>query len=584
MTLRSPIFRKLLLSAFLLILIAVLVLDFFVTRYVSAREVETVQMQLESQARLLAGEVQAIRRGDLQSWATEAGRRAQSRVTVIDPAGVVLADSEHDPAGMENHARRSEVRQAIAGQLGVSTRHSATLGVDLVYLAMPLTYASVPGHVLRVAVPLRDLDAAIGEIRRRILGVSIISALAALVVAYLGTRHFTSRIRRVQQFAEGLVQARFTERLEPAPADELGSLSRSLNGMAEQMQDLVDRLSLESARREAMLSSMVEGVLAVDHELCVTFCNDSFARAVGARTPIPERLPVLELVRDPQFLNLLTKVLVTGASQKVRLQLAAADGRSFEIQAAPLEVRSRRGAIAILHDITDLERLERVRKDFVANVSHELRTPLAAIQGYAETLLDGALEDKENSRRFLEVIKAHAVRLNTIAADLLVLSELESGESAPAPERVSVREAIEPALRSVEAEARLRQVRIHSLGLTDDSVNASSLRLEQALVNLLSNAVKFNRPGGEVWVETRRTAEGKLQITVADNGIGIPSEDLPRIFERFYRVDKARSRDVGGTGLGLSIVKHIVERMSGSVSVESQLGKGSKFTILLPLE
>jgi two-component system phosphate regulon sensor histidine kinase PhoR len=211
-----------------------------------------------------------------------------------------------------------------------------------------------------------------------------------------------------------------------------------------------------------------------------------------------------------------------------------------------------------------------------------LRTPLAAIQGYAETLLEGALEDKENNRRFLEIIKSHAVRLNTIASDLLVLSGLETGESATAPERVSVRDAIECALRSVESEAKLRQVRIHCGGLAEVAVTGSKLRLEQAFVNLLDNAVKFNRPDGEVWVEAGCTAEGKVRITVADNGIGIPSDDLPRIFERFYRVDKARSRDVGGTGLGLSIVKHIVERMGGTVSVESQLGKGAKFTMLLP--
>lgn len=582
MTLSSPIFRKLLLGAFLLILLTVVVLDLYVTRFVSAREVDAVERQLDSQARLLSGEVQVVPAPELQSWSRQAQQRAQSRITVIDPAGVVIADSERDPARMENHAGRPEVRQAMEGRRGVSIRHSDTVDVDLVYLAIPLTYGAKPGHVFRVAVPLKNLNAAIADVRWGILRVSLIATLAALAVAYFITRYVTGRIRRVQQFAEGLVQARFTDRMEPEPADELGSLARSLNGMAEQMQDLIERLSLESARREAMLSSMVEGVLAVDHELCVTFCNESLARAVGARVPVPDRLPLLELIRDPAFLNLLTRVLVTGASQKERLQLAAAEGRSFEIQAAPLDVRTRRGAIAILHDITDLERLERVRKDFVANVSHELRTPLTAIQGYAETLLEGALEDKEHNRRFLEIIKSHAVRLNTIASDLLVLSELESGEAVPAPERISVRGAIESALRSVESEAKLRQVQIHCGGLADVAVTGSKIRLEQALVNLLDNAVKFNRPDGEVWVEAGCTAEGNVRLTVADNGIGIPSDDLPRIFERFYRVDKARSRDVGGTGLGLSIVKHIVERMGGTVSVESQLGKGAKFTMLLP--
>jgi two-component system phosphate regulon sensor histidine kinase PhoR len=243
---------------------------------------------------------------------------------------------------------------------------------------------------------------------------------------------------------------------------------------------------------------------------------------------------------------------------------------------------SRPGAIAILHDITDLERLERVRKDFVANVSHELRTPLTAIRGYAETLLDGALEDKENNRRFLEIIKAHSIRLNNISADLLVLSELESGRPPSEPERISLRAALESALRTVEGEARLRGVQLLCEKPGDAQVLGDRVHLEQVLVNLIDNAVKFNRQGGEVRAEISRAENGKAQIVIGDTGIGIPSEDLPRIFERFYRVDKTRSREVGGTGLGLSIVKHVVERMHGTIQVESSLGKGSKFIVQFP--
>jgi two-component system phosphate regulon sensor histidine kinase PhoR len=242
----------------------------------------------------------------------------------------------------------------------------------------------------------------------------------------------------------------------------------------------------------------------------------------------------------------------------------------------------RRGAIVILHDITDLERLERVRKDFVANVSHELRTPLTAIRGYAETLLTGALADTENNRRFVEIIQSHAIRLNNIAADLMVLSELESGRPVAEPEVVSVRDAVEMALSTLESEARVRNVHLIPPEPNDHFVLGHKIRLEQALVNLLDNAVKFNRPDGEARIETGLTTDGKICIVVSDTGSGIPSDDLPRIFERFYRVDKARSRAVGGTGLGLSIVKHVVERMNGTIKVESHLGRGSSFTILLP--
>jgi two-component system phosphate regulon sensor histidine kinase PhoR len=251
------------------------------------------------------------------------------------------------------------------------------------------------------------------------------------------------------------------------------------------------------------------------------------------------------------------------------------------VQTAPLDEAPRKGAIAILHDVTELERLERVRKDFVANVSHELRTPLASIRGYAETLLDGALEDPGNNRKFLEIISRNTFRLEQLALDLLSLSELEADREEPPAERVAVGEVARSAMRTVEGEAATRGVNLMLGEMGDWRVMGQSRRLEQVFLNLLYNAIKFNRPGGEVWLEARQV-DGRVRITVSDTGIGIPSEDLPRIFERFYCVDKARSRETGGTGLGLSIVKHTVEKMSGSVSVESRLGKGSVFTLEFP--
>jgi two-component system phosphate regulon sensor histidine kinase PhoR len=362
----------------------------------------------------------------------------------------------------------------------------------------------------------------------------------------------------------------------------LGALERSLVSAAAQLQDLVNRLSIEAEQRKAILASMVEGVLAVDSNLRITFANASFARAVGVASPIPAKLPLVDLIRDPELREILARVMAGGESVKRRLQLPAAADRIFEVQAAPLTSGAARGAIAILHDITDLERLERIRKDFVANVSHELRTPLTAIRGYAETLLEGALEDEENNRRFLEIIKAHSIRLNNIASDLLTLSAIESGKARPAPEPLSARAVLESAMRTVEAEARLRGVSLVYGRVEDAQIAGDRFQIDQALVNLLDNAVKFNRPSGEVLVEITRPDPGRVCISIADNGIGIPHDDLPRIFERFYRVDKARSREVGGTGLGLSIVRHIVERLNGTISVESQLGKGSTFTLNFP--
>jgi two-component system, OmpR family, phosphate regulon sensor histidine kinase PhoR len=316
----------------------------------------------------------------------------------------------------------------------------------------------------------------------------------------------------------------------------------------------------------------------------VIFCNTAFAQAFGARMTTVEGRTLYEVVREPMLRDILERVVKTGTSETDRFQLPSAAGRWFEARALPVNEQRERGAVIVLHDVTDLERQEQVRKDFVADVSHELRTPLAAIRGYAETLLDGALEDSENNRKFVEVIQAHAIRLNNIASDLLVISELDANTTPPNPaDRVAVLEVIESAMHTVGNAAAAKQVRIRMHECEPCWVMGYRFRLEQVMVNLLDNAVKFNRADGEVVVECCPLPEGRIRISVADTGIGIPHEDIKRIFERFYRVDKARSRPAGGTGLGLPIVKEVVERMGGTVAVESVLGRGSKFTIMLPL-
>jgi two-component system phosphate regulon sensor histidine kinase PhoR len=408
-----------------------------------------------------------------------------------------------------------------------------------------------------------------------------ILVLVAAGLAWFSRRTFVRRAEQLRTYTERLLEPDVFEYELPTGDDELGALARSLRRTAPRIRALVESLKVEGARREAILASMVEGVLAVDKDLRVTFCNDSFARMVGARVPVGSGTRLPELVRDPRVLEIMTAVLATGERLERRLTLPAAAGHSFDVLAGPLAGPSTTpGALAILHDVTELERLERVRKDFVANVSHELRTPLAAIHGYAETLLAGALEDQANKRKFVEVILAQAGRLTNIASDLLTLSELERGRTPPL-QQVSIRAALESALRTVEANAAARGVRLIRGTIDDFKVMTHQLRLEQVFVNLLDNAVKFNRPQGEVRVEVQPAGEN-ARIIIADTGIGIPSEDLPRVFERFYRVDKARSREMGGTGLGLSIVKHAIEQMGGVVAVDSRLGEGTRFIVTIP--
>ncbi len=405
----------------------------------------------------------------------------------------------------------------------------------------------------------------------------LLIGMAAFAVACVIFRSLSRDAREIRRRVEGLLRDGRNERPFVPERDEMSALASSLEVAAREVRVVVETSQRESSRLEAILSSMVEGVVAVDPQMHITFLNRAFAELIGVSLPVEPGIPLVQIARDHGLLEMFTSVLSTGERVQKRLVLST---RTFEVQTVPLAGDPHRGAIAMLYDITDIERLERVRKDFVANVSHELRTPLAAVSGYAETLLEGALEDPENNRKFAEIILSKARQLTNIVSDLLILSTLESGK-APAAQPISLRESIESAVRTVAPVAGNRGVRLECGEFDDIRVLAHEVRLEQVFVNLIDNAVKFNRPEGEVRIDVSRDGE-RAVVKVKDNGMGIPSRDLPRIFERFYRVDKARSRATGGTGLGLAIVKHAVEQMGGSVSVESRLGQGSIFTVALP--
>ena len=406
---------------------------------------------------------------------------------------------------------------------------------------------------------------------------SLLIGAAAFAISCFLFGRINHQAGAMRQRVESLLRGARQERPFTPARDEMSALASSLEVAARQVRAVVETSQRESSRLEAILSSMVEGVVAVDPLMRITFLNRAFAELMGVPLPVEPGVPLLQVARDHALLEMFTSVLSTGERAQKRLVLSA---RTFEVQTVPLGGDPHRGAIAMLYDITEIERLERVRKDFVANVSHELRTPLSAVSGYAETLLEGALEDPDNRRKFVEIILAKARQLTNVVSDLLILSTLESAKP-PAPEPVSLRESLQSALHTVAPTARSRGVRLECAEFEDIRILAHFVRLEQVWVNLLENALKFNRPEGEVRVEVSRDT-GRVLVKVKDTGLGIPSRDLPRIFERFYRVDKARSRATGGTGLGLAIVKHAVEQMGGTVSVESRLGQGTVFTISLP--
>ena len=415
--------------------------------------------------------------------------------------------------------------------------------------------------------------------------------LAALLLLAVGAcafmwqhfvRRFSKRLAELESFVSTLPLGPAVMPAFDSMPPEIEPLAQALRTVSTRIRDVVDSASLEVSRREAILSCMAEGVLAVDGRLNVVFCNDAFANAFNAPTRAAEGRMLFEVVREPVLRDVLGRVMRTGQQEAARVQLPSAGSRWFEARALPLASLAERGALIVLHDITDIQNQEQLRKDFVADVSHELRTPLAAIRGYAETLLNGALDDTENNKRFVEIILSHAIRLNNIASDLLVLSEMDAqADSHIPPESIPVLDVIDSAMNSVQNAASLRGVKLDRTGCVQSFVLGHRFRMEQVISNLLDNAVKFNRPSGEVSIECGPVQDGLVRIAVSDTGSGIPQADIKRIFERFYRVDKARARSTGGTGLGLPIVKEVVDRMGGSVSVESQLGKGSKFIILL---
>ncbi|HLK51133.1 MAG TPA: ATP-binding protein [Bryobacteraceae bacterium] len=404
--------------------------------------------------------------------------------------------------------------------------------------------------------------------------------ILAIAVPWAASRALSRRVNDLLAYTREMPDSDVSRRPLQAGEDELGELARSLSRMATKMDQVVQGLSTELARREAILASMTDAVLAVDGRLNVSFCNEAFVRTAGHA--IPEGVPLIKVLRDPGLFQILKHVIDSGETLRRRLSIPVQEDRWFEVSATPLAGAKARGALAILHDVTPMARVERMQRDFVANVSHEFRTPLATITGCSETLLGRAWDDERNRRKFLEIIHANSVRLTNIAADLITLSQLDTGGPRSEPEPIPVQDVVSSAMRAIEPVAGTRGVILQAAEICSARIVGHRLAFEQAMANLLDNAIKFSHPGAEVTVRASVAAGDRVEISVTDTGIGIPPEDLSRIFERFYRVDKARSRDVGGTGLGLSIVRQAIERMHGAIRVESQLGKGSCFTITLP--
>ncbi|MGD0015918.1 MAG: ATP-binding protein [Verrucomicrobiia bacterium] len=514
------------------------------------------------------------------------------RITVIAADGTVLGESDKPATelhAIENHLSRPEVQQALETGVGVATRHSDTIGVDLMYVAVPVRNEHVAGFV-RVALPLHEIAQTSAHVRRIVAWASIaVGCVCIPFVFWLAGR--TSRpILQMCRVAERVARGDFSRSVSMRVGGELGELASALNDMSTQLEAHLRDLNRERSDLGAILANMTEGVLVTDPAGRIRLINNALRRQHGVGDEVVGKT-VIEAFRNAVLQDVVASAAHQNDVPPQELILLSPAERIFEVNAAALRAPDGNcaGVVLVFHDITRLKRLENVRKEFVANVSHELRTPLSAIKGYVEALLDEQPPTPETARQFLETIEKNSRRLEALINDLLTISALESQQASLDLKRVNPRAAAETAVEELAAQAARKSVTLTVEIPTEvPFVSADAERLHQVFLNLLDNAIKYTQDGGRVVISARENA-GEIEVCVADNGPGIGAEHLPRIFERFYRVDKARSRELGGTGLGLSIVKHIVQAHGGRVWVESsprsgrgELGHGSRFFFTLP--
>ncbi len=536
-------------------------------------------------------------KSSLQEMARDLSSRASARVTLVIADGTVIADSavrDADLSAVENHRSRPEIQQALATGQGQDVRASHTTGERTMYRAVVLTQPhEAQPVVVRVGLPMILLDREISKLEQSLVLALGIAFLVALSLNIWLAHSITKPLSDIASAAQQLASGHQTTPIKTTARDEVGLLAAALNHMADQLHAKIDELSEDRAQLLAVLTSMVEGVMVLDYRGHVLQINPALERMFGVSRMEARGRPCAELFRHQPLNDLVDTILRSRANHEDEIVLPLT-GRCLQIEASVAggERDNEACVVLVFHDITELRRLEKIRKDFVANVSHELRTPLTSIKGYVEALLDGAKDDPAASAKFLDIILKQSDRLNLILEDLLELSKIESGRVSFKEEPLDVRSVIERTLSMIKPLADKKGHRLVSF--VDDKlppVAGDEDRLVQVLTNLLDNAVKYTPAGGTITVGAKLLPEvgiaestGRtIELSVADTGIGIPEQDRPRVFERFYRVDKARSRELGGTGLGLAIVKHIVEGHGGQVWVEANRPQGSRFVVRLPV-
>jgi two-component system phosphate regulon sensor histidine kinase PhoR len=591
---RNRIFFKLLAAFFVVILAAAVTFDVMVGGAWQASLRTEIERNLIQKTQLLAHRVETDRSHSLAEIAAQEGQAAGARVTIIDPRGQVLADSETLPSNLENYAARPEFVAALSGKIGRDERPSATVGTPFLFVAAPIA-----GGAVRLAYPLSDVEAISAQVRGSLARATGLAFLLALLVAAVAAHWSARRLERIVEVAGRIADGDLQARIKETSQDEVGRVAAAIDGTARRVEQSFAAVRSSQRQLETLLNSMQDAVIAVSADGLVQWANQPMDRLVPQGTRLHQ--PVVETIRDPDFLATVKEATTTREVKTARAT-SIVPGRAFDVTAAPLPDG---GAVAVLRDLTETERVEKTRRDFIANVSHELRTPLTSIQGYAETLLDSTPDNVAPTREFLEIIRKNSSRMSRLTEDLLTLARVESGETRFESEPVPPAELLHDAEESFREIARthgidlqIQDMQIQDMQIQDMQIQDSSphddapiqnLRsvladreaIHQVFSNLIDNALKYGASGGRIILGARAVPHA-VEFYVRDFGAGIASEHLPRLFERFYRVDKARSRESGGTGLGLAIAKHIMLAHGGSIRAESELAHGSTFLFTLP--
>ena len=566
---RGRIFLKLFFAYLVVIAACTLTLDIAIRRaWVNSLRSE-IETSLKQKAQMFALRVRDQRNGDLSAIAREAGKAADARATIITANGQVLADTDANPAEMENHRTRPEFQIALNGSVGTNVRRSHTLGIDFMYAAAP-----IPGGAVRLAYPLSSLNAITGQVRRTLLESSLLAAALALILAAFATQSISRRLKAIVYFSDRIAAGDLSARIAESSTDEIGKVAAALDKTARQLETVFAEVESNRQQLEALLNSMQEAVIAVSNDGRALWANQRMERMLSGG--VRKNARIIESIRDPEFLRSVQAALETRRVTSARV-ITLLPGRAFTATTAPMPGG---GAVTVLHDLTETERVEKTRRDFIANVSHELRTPLTSIQGYAETLGE-AFPENDPAHEFVDIIRRNAQRMYRLTEDLLTLARVESGEQRFDFQAIKPEELLNEAALGFNDHYRNSGIELSVMNDAESEVEVDRGAIQQVFTNLLDNAVKYGGGGGKILLGSR-DVEDRVLFYVRDFGPGIPSEHLPRLFERFYRVDKARSVQSGGTGLGLAIAKHIVRAHGGEIRAESELNHGAVFSFVLP--